>query len=270
MDQFYESGFYETDEKKIKRILTDPLMKRFHRLRLRQVSRKTTTGKLLDVGCGKGKFLTAAARAGWEAWGIEPSQRSYSYAEREAGIKIFGGKFEDVDLPDEYFDVITMWHTLEHFYDPVETLTNIKRKLKTNGLLLIRVPNSDSWDFSIGKERWFHLDVPRHLYHFSPQTLGLLLDMTGYKIISTSTASLEDNPVGILQTLMSLLGFRPGSIFNLIKGKSESGSYLGNVITASVTMLAAILLSLPSFVIAEASQLAGKGDAVTILAVKRS
>lgn len=266
---FYEGGFYETKEGLFKRMFVSPVMRIFHKLRLRQVTRQKETGRLLDVGCGKGKFLAAAARSGWEAWGIEPSQRGLSFARNVDGMKIIGGRFEDAELPDAYFDVVTMWHTLEHFYEPVEILTNIHQKLTDDGLLLIRVPNSGSWDFKLGKDKWFHLDVPRHLYHFSPATLLALLERSGFKVISYSTASLEDNPVGTLQTLMSVVGFKPGAVFRLIKGESGESGTIKRIMGAAGAALGIMVLAVPSLVLTETAQLTGHGGTLTIIAVKQ-
>lgn len=265
---FYESGFYEQGENLVKRSLINPVMKGLHELRLRQVTRRMPGGKILDVGCGKGKFLQVAARHGWEAWGIEPSQRSLSYAQDRSGMKIVGGRFEDADLPDGYFDVVTMWHTLEHFYHPDETLKNVRGKLRDGGLLIIRVPNGASWDFSLGRAKWFHLDVPRHLYHFSPDSLGRLIEQAGFRVISTSTSSLEDNPIGTLQTVMAAAGFRPGSVFSLIKGGNETGPAASKLVKRLGTAAGIAALALPSFLLAEIAQKAGRGGTLTVSAVK--
>lgn len=270
MSEFYESGFYEKRESFIKRSLINPVMKGFHELRLRQVTRRKSTGTILDVGCGKGKFLQVAAKHGWEAWGIEPSQRSLSFVQSKSGMKIIGGRFEDADLPDGYFDVVTMWHTLEHFYQPDVTLQNVYSKMKDGGLLIIRVPNSASWDFRMGREKWFHLDVPRHLYHFSPDPLRKLLEQTGFRVVSLSTSSLEDNPIGTLQTVMAALGFRPGSVFSLIKGGNDVGSTVVRTVKKLGISVVIAALALPSFILAELAQKAGRGGTLTIAAVKES
>lgn len=268
LGQFYESGFYEVQEKRSKKVLIDPVMNIFHLLRFRQVSVKRNKGKVLDVGCGKGKFLTTAARHGWEAWGIEPSKRSHSLIDEMPGVRIIGARFEDAEIPDDYFDVITMWHTLEHFSDPIDVLSRVRSKLKDDGLLLIRVPNINSWDFRLGKERWFHLDIPRHLYHYSPLTLSLLLSKAGFRAHSLSTASLEDNPIGVLQTFMSICGFPAGSIFEIIKVESKDDSLKQKTIKPLKTLLAAFALATPSLLFSTVAALSGNGNTITIIADK--
>ena len=268
MERFYEGGFYETHEKAIKRYLVNPAMDVFQRIRLKNISRFKKTGSLLDVGSGKGKFLDIAARSGWEAWGIEPSQRSRTFVQKKHGVKVFGGKFEDVDIPDRYFDVVTMWHTLEHFYNPLEILERIRGKLKDDGILVVRVPNCDSWDFRLGKEKWFQLDVPRHLYHFSPKSLSLLFNKAGFQVFDTSTSSFEDNPMSTLQTMMSVIGFKPGAIYRLLKeGRGEENKK--NLAITLASLFAGIALSAPSILFSSASQVANQGGTLTFVGLKK-
>ena len=265
---FYEGGLYETGESTIKKLIVNPAMRRMHSLRLRQAAGARPVGRLLDVGCGKGKFLATAARRGWEAWGIEPSQRSVSQASTGGGGRLITGRFEDLELPDEYFDLVTMWHTLEHFHQPLETLMRVRKKLKDDGTLVVRVPNSDSWDLRWGGPDWFQLDVPRHLYHFSPASLGAMLVKAGFRTVSVSTVSLEDNPLATLQTLMAMLGFGQGSVFRLIKGdfgQNRHAAGRGRALLASGT--AAVLL-LPSVLVSKLAERAGRGGTLTMIAVK--
>lgn len=267
MKSFYEGGFYETQEKAVKRLLVNPVMVVFQRLRLRQVTRVKKTGKLLDIGSGKGKFLAMAAHNKWEAWGVEPSNRSRSFVKDKSGEKVFGDEFEEAAIPDGFFDIVTMWHTLEHFYDPLDILAKVHAKLNERGLLVVRVPNSDSWDFKLGKANWFHLDLPRHLYHFSPKSLSTMLEKAGFQVVSVSTFSLEDNPIGILQTFMTLLGFKTGSIFSLLKESSDAGK-LRKISGSLLIIFVVTVLLLPSLVFSGLSSAVRQGGTLTILAKK--
>ena len=267
MSFFYEDGLYEQGEGVMKAAI-NPVMKLLSSQRLRHVKRFKKRGTILDIGCGKGKFLKAAARDGWETWGVESSQRSLSLSEKGAGVRILNSRFENADLPDDAFDVITMWHTLEHFYEPREILNKAGQKLKNDGVLFVRVPNCHSWDYSLGKEKWFQLDVPRHLYHFSPETLSAFLDHAGFKLLHVSTSSLEDNFMSTLQTVMADAGFPPGSIFRVIKGFGQERGPVKMLKTATVAITAAVL-ALPSVIITEAAVAAGRGGTITAVAVKK-
>lgn len=259
---FYENGIYEEKEKKIKIVLINPVMKLMQAQRLGMIKKFATRGKLLDVGCGKGKFLQAAAADGWEAWGIEPSLRSVQFIGKDAPFKLITGRLEEAELPEGYFDFITMWHTLEHFHRPIETLRSVYQVMSDNGYLLIRVPNSDSWDFRIGHGRWFHLDVPRHLYHFSPASLSTLLGKAGFEIVFSSTSSIEDNPIGTLQTLLAIIGLEPGSIFSVFKNQGS-----GILKSFNVTALS-VALCTPSLLFSTFAESLGHGGTVTVIAKK--
>lgn len=132
-------------------------------------------GRLLDVGCGSGVYLDAFRKLGWDAYGVELSPEAAEQARRSLGLKVFTGVLEDAKFPNGCFDVVTLIHVLEHLRDPVGTLREVSRILKKDGLLLMALPNLRSLAAWIFRSRWFPLDVPRHLYHFSPTSLRRLL-----------------------------------------------------------------------------------------------
>ncbi len=128
-------------------------------------------GQMVDVGSGTGDFLRALNNNGWNAVGIEPSPTARKIAENANVLHISCLK----DLKDTTQDVITFWHSLEHVYDLEETLNQAKRVLKTKGYLIVACPNYMSWDAKYYKKNWAAWDVPRHLRHFSPNSLNLIL-----------------------------------------------------------------------------------------------
>ena len=128
-------------------------------------------GQMVDVGSGTGDFLRALNNNGWNAFGVEPSPTARKIAENANVLHISGLK----DLKDTTQDVITFWHSLEHVYDLEETLNQAKRALKTKGYLIVACPNYMSWDAKYYKKNWAAWDVPRHLRHFSPNSLNLIL-----------------------------------------------------------------------------------------------
>jgi len=164
--------------------------------RLREVERHRGAGRLLDVGCGKGGFLRGARDRGWRCFGVEISFQASNDA-RRMGLDVATGRFEDVDYPDSFFDVITMYHVLEHLHDPRQALSKAYQLLKSEGLLVVAVPNFDSLQARLFGQRWYHLDAPRHLYHFTPRTLKMLLHQIGFKVLETRWFSVEHNWVGI-------------------------------------------------------------------------
>ena len=141
-------------------------------------------GCLLDIGCASGTFLNSMqAVKGWEVKGIEPNAQVADYARHKYGLDVSIGTLEEVSFPPTYFDCVTMWDVLEHIHDPLSTLLEVRRILKWDGILLVRVPNLASWDASLFRQTWAGLDAPRHLYVFTPDTLTAMLGQAGFKVI---------------------------------------------------------------------------------------
>jgi len=144
-------------------------------------------GRLLDVGCGIGSYLSLMKDIGWEVRGVEAGENATLFA-RRSGLNVDYGSFEQVEYPGNYFDVITMWHVFEHFQDPINVLLKTRRILKDDGLFMIGVPNYASLDRRIFKEEWNGFEIPLHLNHFTPASINTLTKLTGFtckKIIHT-------------------------------------------------------------------------------------
>lgn len=143
-------------------------------------SEKSTRGRILDIGAGTGDFLLAARRRGWEVFGAEPNNDA-----RELALKK-GVELEERTsiFPAQHFDVITMWHVLEHVPDLRVQILELERLLKPNGLLVVAVPNYKSHDAQKYKSNWAAYDVPRHLYHFSPSATKKLFSRNSFFLTS--------------------------------------------------------------------------------------
>jgi SAM-dependent methyltransferase len=141
--------------------------------KLQLISKYFKTGRILDIGSGTGEFLNVMQSAKWDVFGIEPGN-----VPRETSKVNYKLRVEDEDylqnLADESFDVITMWHVLEHVPDLNKRVEDIKRLIKKNGIIIIAVPNCSSPDALKYGRDWAAYDVPRHLYHFTPKDIRLL------------------------------------------------------------------------------------------------
>jgi SAM-dependent methyltransferase len=168
--------------------------------------------RVLDVGCAGGTFLEGMQRLGWEVWGIEPQPAVAERARRRlraAPDRVLVGAAESADLPAATFDLVTLSHVLEHLHDPRGVLDLAHDWLRPGGTLEIRTPNVDSVESRIFRRSWFGLDVPRHLYHFSPRPLRLLLERTGFEVESLVPELQVTSLAGTLPVLgNSLLGRR--------------------------------------------------------------
>jgi 2-polyprenyl-3-methyl-5-hydroxy-6-metoxy-1,4-benzoquinol methylase len=143
---------------------------------------KPETQNLLDIGCGTGEFLHACQKEGWKIQGIEPSPNAREFAVKRYNLKV-GEEGELSTLPDGSFDIITLWHVLEHIHGLDKRMHELNRLLTSQGSIVIAVPNCRSLDAEIYKEHWAAYDVPRHLYHFTPDTMRRLVHNYGMKIV---------------------------------------------------------------------------------------
>jgi 2-polyprenyl-3-methyl-5-hydroxy-6-metoxy-1,4-benzoquinol methylase len=153
--------------------------------------------RLLDIGCGTGELLYYCSKKGLLVKGIEPNLKARQFAVNKYKLEIsedFSGKI----LANEKFDCITLWHVLEHLHKPDETLNQIKRMINPHGVLIIAVPNSDSWEATHYKKYWAAYDLPRHISHFTYNTLEYFLDKNNYSLIRCLPQKLDAFYISLL------------------------------------------------------------------------
>ena len=187
MDRYYESEDYisHTDTKR------NWFEKLYHRVRTINLNRKlklidslsTKSKRLLDVGCGTGDFICLANNKGWTVAGLEPNEQARNIAKSKNGDVVFDAT-EWENLSDQKYDIISLWHVLEHLPDPTEALKKYFEILAEDGYLILAVPNFKSFDASYYKSYWAAFDVPRHLWHFSQGSMKILADENGFEIDS--------------------------------------------------------------------------------------
>lgn len=151
-------------------------------------------GKLLDIGAGTGDFLVKAAENGWEIIGFEPNSKAKAIAENKKVPFIEAL----ANMPDHSADAVTMWHVLEHVPDIEAHITELKRILKPDGVLIIAVPNYKSFDAQYYGKFWAAYDVPRHLWHFSKTSIKLLFQKQGMKLINIFPMKFDSFYVSLL------------------------------------------------------------------------
>ncbi len=148
-----------------------------------------TRGRVLDIGVGDGDFLDHLGRLGWRVEGTDFSAEAARLAStRLGGITVRVGSIEELDLEHEQFDLITLWDVLEHLYNPLDALRRIHSLLKPGGLLIISVPNFASLESRLLGRSWGHLDVPRHLTHFTSDSLAKMLESSGFRELRLTTS----------------------------------------------------------------------------------
>jgi 2-polyprenyl-3-methyl-5-hydroxy-6-metoxy-1,4-benzoquinol methylase len=148
------------------------------------------SGSILDIGSGTGHFAYTMKRSGWQVTGIEINDKAREFSKVQFGLDVISPD-EIPSLKPESFDCITLWHVLEHFHDPFKYAAEIHRLLKPGGTCLIALPNSDSFDAEYYKEFWAAYDVPRHLWHFNPETFTLFAEKTGFRVTEIRNLPLD-------------------------------------------------------------------------------
>ncbi len=192
-------------------------------------------GILLDIGCGIGNYLKQLQDIGWTVYGVEPVEKAAVFAQ-DSGLSVNCIRFEQAEYPERFFDVITMWHVLEHFSDPKEVLQKALKMLKDDGLFLIGIPNYDSLDRRIFRKYWNGYEIPLHLYHFTSDSIRKALAISGFrckKVIYTirptdMASSLENcftsvfNKKGIpfIRTLFLFISIPFSLLFSVLKRSS--------------------------------------------------
>jgi 2-polyprenyl-3-methyl-5-hydroxy-6-metoxy-1,4-benzoquinol methylase len=139
-------------------------------------------GKALDVGCGNGAHLLLLKRLGWEVSGFDLSDHTAPEV-RAAGIKVLTGRLEDLSSLQGRFELITMWHVLEHVDDPLAILRWLRQMLAPHGILMLEFPNSDSLAARLFGRNWIAYDLPRHLSHYTPMTARRMLRAAGMEVV---------------------------------------------------------------------------------------
>ncbi len=212
--------------------------------------------RLLDIGCADGSFLLEAKQAGWEVTGTELDPR----AARQAGLEVF----EDITelREDASYDCITMWHTLEHMRDIPQMLTNCARLLKPEGRLIIAVPDFGGLQAVLFGPKWLHIDVPRHLYHFTAGSLGHALTGSGFSIQTAWHQEFEYDLLGWSQSALNYLMPEPNVFFDTLTGKPGRAGKFARLYACLLGSLLT-LLSFPALVV---GTLLGKGGSLIVVA----
>jgi SAM-dependent methyltransferase len=237
------------------------------RLYLRRVDgwlrRLPARGRVLEIGAGTGWMLGAFRARGWLAVGSERSLASAITARDASGAAMFVGDLSAV-RPGETIDLIVMFHVLEHLADPSHALRDAAARLRPGGTLVLGVPNVGSWQARFAGPHWMHLDVPRHLVHFTPDSLERALRRAGFRLARIDFRSLEHDPLGWVQAALSRLGFEDALVLKLLfRMPRRSGRFAA---------LAALVLTVPfglvALVLAAASWRLGAGALMEVWATR--
>lgn len=265
MDQAYADTYYGEGNTKF-----DPLIERFRQTfassRVSGLARRLPTdARILDVGCGDGRLLvTFHKKGGRELHGIELPGAAAERTARIPEIHLHVGTLASVELPPDFFDLITLVHVYEHLAAPQEALLQLARLMKPGGRLFLSFPNINSWQADLTKGRWFHLDPPRHLNLVPPQTVISYLRTMGFDLVAERHLCLEQNIYGWIQSLLNRCDSRRNFLYERLKGIR---GYLPNRGIGSLALHAAFgaLLLIPALIVDTIAALCKRGATVELL-----
>jgi 2-polyprenyl-3-methyl-5-hydroxy-6-metoxy-1,4-benzoquinol methylase len=198
--KYYESDAYISHSDTSEGII-NKLYKTVRRISLKRKLKlingfNSETKSILDIGCGTGAFLETMKRHNWLTKGVEPNDFARNKAISEYNLDVSTEVF--LESGKETFDVITLWHVLEHVHPLEKRIAEIKQHMKKNATLVIAVPNCECTDAKKYQEFWAAYDVPRHLYHFTPATMTLLMEQNGLEVIEKKSMPFDAFYVSLL------------------------------------------------------------------------
>jgi len=270
IDRYYSKNYYGSGPKKFSGIV-EYLTVISNRLRAKKIKKVIDTNrhcsgslKVLDIGCGRANLLRCLSTMNCECFGIE--RQDFSSDISSSNIDLYLGSLEDRKFDDSFFDAVIIWHVLEHLHQPNLTLDEVTRITGERGIAAIAVPNFSSLQSRWFKANWFHLDLPRHLFHFDVDNLSRALTERGFVIHSVSTCSIEQNLFGFIQSLFNSFRFfaKPNNCYQLLKDHSG----FTQKIRLGAWLFTAILIFPFALVELVVSCLLKKGASVIIFAYK--
>ena len=220
--------------------------------------------RVLDIGCGRANLLNAMNDMGCKCHGLE--RMGFPDSQATGKLNLHHGDINDLSINDEYFDLIIIWHALEHMHEPFNVIDVSSRLLKKNGLLVISVPNFYSLQSRLFKSSWFHLDIPRHLYHFGPHSLQAALGSRGFKTLSSNTCSLEQSAFGFIQSMYNKMQFL--GIENSFYRALKKGNLGRNPVKFMIWSIGTLLVLPVALVEYSLSCLTRQGAVLTLFAQK--
>ena len=197
--------------------------------------------RLLDFGCGKGQFLRRGKDLGWSAVGVETSPERANFARIHYGVEVFEEYYEQGVIGSGDFDLITLNHVLEHLPAPITLVGDLlESNLAAGGIAMIEVPRLDSLQSRIAGRDWMHLDIPKHLSHWTEAKLTSVLSGLGYEVVARRRFSIHLGVLGMLQALGTRVGYKDNIIVGLKRKRSAKLLLLVAVLTPVAFLLESV------------------------------
>lgn len=229
----------------------------------RGILKRKKTGKILDVGCGLGLFLSKFSDLGWDVFGTEVSPDVAKFAKEKFGTKVFLGDLTKINFKQR-FDVIVFSSVFEHLYWPNQTLQKVKKLLKENGLLVITLPNIESLGHMLFQNDWHTLDPGRHIYQYSPGTISELLSKHGFGVEDINHNYFTHNYYGLFTSLR----YKFSPKFKKARNKKDSNHTRLGTESSLKMEVGKILANIFAYFGALIEGIINKGESMTVYAKK--
>ena len=216
--------------------------------------------RLLDVGCGDGMFLQAARAHGWDVAGTELNPEPA----RQSGLDVYNSLDECASKGP--FGCITLWHSLEHMADPRDVMEKVRRLVADDGVVLIAVPDFEGLQSRAFRESWLHLDVPRHLYHFTSDSMDRMLSQTLFTPVAHWHQEFEYDLIGWWQSALNSVLPTPNVLFDFLARRKVRGTLFDRIVSG-ITMPIFSFLCVP---LVWLGSLAGQGGTLLVAARARA
>ena len=266
LDRYYPLSYYGASRRY--RLDLDRSLSLVNRARIHRIERMTGgPGRVLDVGCGPGWFLHQMRRRGWETRGTERSAGAAQHARNVLNLDVRAQNLDELVAEGVSYDAVVLWHVVEHMHDPARTLHDVGRLLRPGGVLMIAVPDFRSLEARIGKADWFHLDVPRHLFHFTSATLTNLLADAGLEPREVVHIAPEYDVFSFVQTLQNIMGFPFNLLYGIVRRREARLAHARQCSLLSVVaVISAVPLTLIGLVWTPVAAALGCSATITIYA----
>lgn len=219
ISNLYSSGFYLNNYSLFYKAL-NLFYRQEQKVNVNFINRYKPSGKLLDVGCGPGNFISLMQQKGYDVYGIEISKDAKGMIPNALKNRVYEGNLEDLDFPANSFDVVTMLQSLEHMHNLDKIMQNTRRILKPDGILYISVPNAHFFESFLFGPYYFNLDIPRHLYFFTKKTLSKFLIRNGFGGIVFNKINFYEilcTPASMYHSILNFLSSKHIRVNNLFK-----------------------------------------------------
>jgi len=246
--------------------LTRATLKALYAWKARRWSAGHPPGLALDVGCGEAWMLDALRRRGWTVIGCERSLESARAAVMANDVPMFVGELDAIRA-EPRVRLLIFFQVLEHLRDFRTALRHAAETLAPSGAVVVAVPNLASWQARLFGRFWFHLDVPRHVNHFSVRSLTIAFEQAGLRVERTRFVSFEHDPFGWIQSTLNVLGFRQNLLTKWLMGMDDDAA---TPATIAAMIAISLLLAVPSIMASLLSWACGAGALIEVWGVSGS